>query len=304
MGNRNEIPHIPKIESDWPNLQNECCFIVKTGPVELVAPSESERTAECLTASVTVPEDVSELSARILVVDDGDINRKLVRLALEKKGANVAVANDGLAGLEAALEGDFDLVLMDMQMPVMDGYTATRKLRHAGYVGPIIALTANAMRGDMEKCMEAGCSGYLSKPIDPGELVSVVDTTLAGIERVATDEKTVPVEIEQGGDETPIESTLPTDDADFCEVVVEFIEQLNDRLAELEDALVAREWKTLSDRAHWLKGVGGTAGFGCFVAPSQSLISQADDRNVGGAEVEMLHLHSLAARLVTPTPAA
>jgi len=277
---------------------------VKTGPVELVAPSESERTAECLTASVTAPEDVSELRARILVVDDGDINRKLVRLALEKKGADVAVANDGLAGLEAALEGDFDLVLMDMQMPVMDGYTATRKLRHAGYVGPIIALTANAMRGDMEKCMEAGCSGYLSKPIDPGELVSVVDTTLAGIERVDAGEESMAVELEQCDNETPIESTLPTDDSDFCEVVVEFIEQLNDRLAELEDALAARDWTTLSERAHWLKGVGGTAGFGCFVAPSQSLISQADDRNVGGAEVEMLHLHSLAARLVTPTPAA
>lgn len=277
---------------------------VKTGPVELVASSESERTAECLTASVTAPEDVSELRARILVVDDGDINRKLVRLALEKKGANVAVANDGLAGLEAALDGDFDLVLMDMQMPVMDGYTATRKLRHAGYVGPIIALTANAMRGDMEKCMEAGCSGYLSKPIDPGELVSVVDTTLAGIERVHANEGAMSAETEHVGEQSPIESTLPTDDADFCEVVVEFIAQLNDRLTELDDALADREWKTLGERAHWLKGVGGTAGFGCFVVPSQSLITQADERNVGGAEVEIQRLRSLAMRLVMPAPAA
>lgn len=274
---------------------------VKTGPIEFFMPAEFERSAEFVTASVTATEDVAELRARILVVDDGDINRKLVRLALQKKGADVAVADDGLAGLEAALEGDFDLVIMDMQMPVMDGYTATRKLRHAGYVKPIIALTANAMRGDMGKCMAAGCTGYLSKPVDPGELVSVVDKTLAGVERWDANEIATQVEIGQGSTETSIESTLPTDDPDCCEVVVEFIEQLNDRLAELDEALAAPEWKTLGERAHWLKGVGGTAGFGCFVAPSQSLMTQAGDCNSSGAEVEIQRLRVLAARLVTPT---
>ena len=94
---------------------------------------------------------MSRLDAHVLVVDDGDINRKLVRLALQKQGAEVEVACDGQEGLVAALAGNFDLVLMDMQMPVMDGYAATRELRKSGYTGPIIALTANAMRGDMEK---------------------------------------------------------------------------------------------------------------------------------------------------------
>lgn len=277
---------------------------VKTGPMAAMLPVDADRTAECLTACVTSTEEVSRLNAHVLVVDDGDINRKLVRLALQKQGADVEVACDGQEGLTAALAGNFDLVLMDMQMPVMDGYAATRELRKLGCAAPIIALTANAMRGDMEKCLEAGCSGYLSKPIDPGELISVVDKTLSGRPKVATVgnvDSVLPVECAGVG--TPIESTLPTDDPDFCEVVVEFIDQLNERLAELDDALAARDWKRLAERAHWLKGVGGTAGFRCFVEPSQSLISLAEDRSVEDAHAQIQELRTMAGRLIMPTPA-
>lgn len=100
-----------------------------------------------------------------------------------------------------------------------------------------------------------------------------------------------------------IESTLSTDDPDYCEVVVEFIDQLNERLAELDDALVARDWKCLAERAHWLKGVGGTAGFRCFVEPSQSLISLAEGRSVEGADAQILELCTMAGRIVMPSPA-
>ncbi len=279
---------------------------VKTGPVELVTPSDSERTAECLTVSVTATDEVAELRGRILVVDDGDINRKLVRLALQKKGAHVEVAIDGQAGFDAALAADFDLVLMDMQMPVMDGYTATRKLRDAGYTGPIIALTANAMRGDMEKCLESGCSGYLSKPIDPGELVSVVSRMLSGQVDASETENVGPLDEmaeTQDKDDSPIESSLPTDDSDFCEVVVDFIEQLNERLSELELALAEGDWDYLAERAHWLKGVGGTAGFRCFVDPSQALISHAKSHSVVGSQTLIEVLRDLADRLVLPVDA-
>ncbi|MBW3542691.1 MAG: response regulator [Planctomycetes bacterium] len=112
--------------------------------------------------------------ARILVADDGRENRALVRLVLERAGAVVEEALDGGQAIERALAERFDLVLMDMQMPVMDGYTASRTLRERGFTAPIIALTAAAMRGDEERCRQAGCTGFLAKPVDLDALLEVV----------------------------------------------------------------------------------------------------------------------------------
>jgi signal transduction histidine kinase/CheY-like chemotaxis protein len=110
----------------------------------------------------------------ILVVDDMETNRRLVSMFLTRAGANVASAENGAIAVEAVEKGDFTIVLMDMQMPVMDGYTATTLLRQKGYERPIIALTAHAMRGDREKCEMAGCSGYVPKPINMDELIATV----------------------------------------------------------------------------------------------------------------------------------
>jgi PAS domain S-box-containing protein len=111
---------------------------------------------------------------RVLLADDGDTNRKLVRILLERRGATVAVAENGEIAVQRAREQSFDVILMDMQMPVMDGYTATSKLRTLGFTNPVVALTANAMQGDREKCFQAGCSDYLSKPIDANKLFAKV----------------------------------------------------------------------------------------------------------------------------------
>jgi two-component system, sensor histidine kinase len=276
---------------------------VDTGPIVSMLAGHAEAPGEFLTVSTSSVDDDAVLDVRVLVVDDGDINRKLVRLTLEKQGASVEVACDGKEGVQAALEGDFDLVLMDMQMPLMDGYTATRQLRQSGYIKPIIAFTANAMRGDMEKCQEAGCSGYLSKPIDPTDLVTVVaQTILGGPGRTGTrGNSSKPGQIAA---QSPIESSLPTDDPDFCEVVVEFVEQLDARLNELTASLESRDWVELAARAHWLKGVGGTAGFKCLVDPSQELIASAEGHRLEDCETQIQCLRGLVSRLVTPTPAA
>ena len=122
---------------------------------------------------------VSKLpSCRILVVDDGDANRRLIRLILERAGCEIAEAENGQVGFDKAIAGGFDIVLMDMQMPVLDGYEATRRLRESGYSRSIIALTANAMKGDQEKCRKAGCDGFLSKPVDMDLLVETLETVL------------------------------------------------------------------------------------------------------------------------------
>jgi CheY-like chemotaxis protein len=96
-------------------------------------------------------------------------------ILLEALGATVTAANDGADAVERALAGDaFDLILMDMQMPVLDGYDATAALRRAGYAGPIVALTAHAMADDRARCLRVGCDDYLTKPIDRGALAAVV----------------------------------------------------------------------------------------------------------------------------------
>jgi len=135
--------------------------------------------------SATVVEDVrptvaaSDLSGlRILLAEDGPDNQRLISFILKKAGADVTVEANGKLALDTAMaalnDRPFDVILMDMQMPVMDGYTATEQLRSQGYAGTIIALTAHAMHGDREKCIKAGCDDFATKPIDRFELTNLV----------------------------------------------------------------------------------------------------------------------------------
>jgi signal transduction histidine kinase/CheY-like chemotaxis protein len=121
--------------------------------------------------------------ARILLVEDSADNRRLLELMLRRAGFSVSFANDGQEGLSEALLAHaggepFDVILMDMQMPVLDGYTATRRLRQIGYAGPIIALTAHSLAGERERCIQAGCDAYAAKPIDRPALLRLILGTI------------------------------------------------------------------------------------------------------------------------------
>lgn len=110
----------------------------------------------------------------ILVVEDSLDNQMLIEFYLTKNKANVVFANNGLEGVEAALKGNFDLILMDIQMPVLDGYAATEELRRQGVAIPIIALTGYAMKEDQDKCMRVGCNEFLAKPIHKDKLLATL----------------------------------------------------------------------------------------------------------------------------------
>jgi len=249
---------------------------------------------------------------RVLLVEDGVTNRKLFGLVLERAGATVRAAENGQCGVEAMTLETFDVVLMDMQMPVMDGYTATRELRRRGYAGPIIALTAHAMKGDELKCREAGCSGYLTKPINPERLIETIAEALGACRTAAGSGPAGTANETSGADgraaafgaaePDEIVSTLPMDDREFREIVSEFLARLDVRLGELRDAASAGDWKRVADIAHWLKGSGGTAGFDALTRSAGVLEQHAKQHRADLVSDQVRVLQRLVRRIAVPVP--
>jgi signal transduction histidine kinase/ActR/RegA family two-component response regulator len=154
---------------------------VDPGPLDGIRMLQ-QPAVDALTPAVATPAiEVGsvQLHARLLLVEDGLDNQRLIGFLLKKAGAHVTTVENGQLAVEAVLAQKaagcpFDVILMDMQMPVMDGYHATRTIRAQGYAGPILALTAHAMADDRQKCLDAGCDDYLSKPIDRRQLLLAV----------------------------------------------------------------------------------------------------------------------------------
>lgn len=147
-----------------------------TLPCEVAAAGAVDNAAA--TAALPAPVDARSGGVRILVVEDNHVNQKVVTAVLRKRGFSIELANDGQEALQKLeTSGAFDLVLMDVQMPVLDGLEATRLIRKEPRWNslPIVAMTAHAMNGDKERCMEAGMNGYISKPVHPSLLLSTVD---------------------------------------------------------------------------------------------------------------------------------
>ncbi|TFG48863.1 MAG: CBS domain-containing protein [Candidatus Brocadiia bacterium] len=115
-----------------------------------------------------------KFTGRVLVAEDSETNKTLIKLLLEKLGFEVEVVDDGEKAVNAVLSSSFDLIFMDIQMPNVNGYEATGKIREAGVQTPIIALTAHAMKGDDRKCLDAGCDDYLAKPVDRNKLLETI----------------------------------------------------------------------------------------------------------------------------------
>ena len=119
--------------------------------------------------------------AKILLVEDNEMNRDMLSRRLARKGSDVAIAVDGQAGLDMARSAAPDLILMDLSLPVIDGWEATRRLKAAKETSaiPVIALTAHAMDGDRQKSLEAGCDDYDTKPIEIARLLGKIEVLLA-----------------------------------------------------------------------------------------------------------------------------
>jgi two-component system, sensor histidine kinase and response regulator len=199
------------------------------------------------------------LTGRVLLVEDNVINQRVAAGFLDQFGLDVEIAADGLDGLEKAITGNYHLILMDCQMPRMDGFEATQRIR-AHEDGrrrtPIIALTANALAGDRERCLDAGMDDYLTKPIDAGHLRHVLDTWLPMGDEIDDDVSVYDFAIvnQLRGMNGEDGRTL------FDDVGALFLQRAPSRIEAISRLLAQEAWTEAAEEAHALKGMSAGVG--------------------------------------------
>ena len=242
-------------------------------------------------------------ATRVLIVDDGAENRELLRLVLENAGLETVAVENGALALAMAECHRVDAVLMDMQMPVMDGYDASRELRRQGLTVPILALTADAMKGAEQRCLAAGCSHFLTKPIDIDALLDLLGDLLDGASADASttdrgpQHADLPAESTPGDAAAPIVSTLAAARPALRAVINKFIDGLAPRIDEAQAAAAAGELAAVAQFAHWVKGAAGTVGFGAFTEPAAALEAAARCDDHSAVARHLVTVQGLAARL-------
>ena len=257
----------------------------------------------------------------MLVVDDAAENRELLALVLGELGLDVALARDGLEAVKRVEAEPFEAILMDIQMPVMDGYEAVGHLRAAGVATPVVALTANAMKGYEASLEEAGFSHYQTKPIDVAALTELLGSLLGGVREtlpIATTSAVAAHGVTNGGepsnrfartaatdiddvaatdDTSPLVSSLLASNPKFHPIVARFLPRLDEETAALRTALEAGEMDGVARIAHWLKGSAGNVGFADFTAPAERLERSAKSGDGAGAARELARIEDLVERV-------
>jgi signal transduction histidine kinase/DNA-binding NarL/FixJ family response regulator len=234
------------VAESTPDVGSRFTLTVRTGPLA----SGTFITTRPANVMKLVPSPTTEISVtgHVLLAEDNIDNQKLVSLLLRRSGAEVSIAENGQLAVDMALLNPYDLILMDMQMPVMNGLEATRTLRQRGYRGAIVALTANATREDVESCLAAGCDDFMSKPIDRQKLY----------ENLA---RQMPRSRIPAHDRGPIASHLLEMDPGLLDLVTEFVERLPAVSQEIASAFQTRDFPDLKLKVHSLKGSAGNFGY-------------------------------------------
>ena len=211
-----------------------CRYLVGTASLHEVG----VRFYESIDVSMFEESTGSSERVRILVADDDPIVHPLIKLFLKDFKTDLTFVTDGEQAVNTALSGHYDLVLMDLEMPGLDGLAATRELRQRGYAGPIIAITATVGESSRKRCLEAGCTGFLAKPLSHEAIAQLVEGMVC----------------------EPLQSSL-ANQPEMHELIDQFIESLSGTVRDLETALDAADTATLERTARLLKGQGTVFGF-------------------------------------------
>lgn len=219
--------------------------------------------------------DTLQYGAKVLLAEDNPINQKVAIQLLQKYGCDIVVASDGRAAVSHVQSSSFDVVFMDVQMPVMDGFEATNEIRQyetpLGLKTPIVAMTANAMSGDMERCLSAGMDDYLAKPVKPRELLAVLDKWASHTKRVEHlgVSETVPevfssppaaVNRQGSLDLSRLRDALGSDQKSMREIANQFLNGLPEAVSKINAAQSRHDFDGTREAAHFLKGASHTVG--------------------------------------------
>lgn len=207
----------------------------------------------------------AERRLRILLAEDNEINQKVATYLLQSRGHSVKVAENGLVALSYLEAEDFDLVVMDVQMPEMSGFDATAAIRDkeskTGAHIPIVAMTAHAMKGDRERCLEAGMDAYVPKPIQPAELFRVIESIFSPPSTSSPDSTATQSSTEPPGKRLLERSVLLASVGGNAEMLVKivslFLKRYPTILSEIREAASQGDCGLLARAAHTLKGGGG-----------------------------------------------
>jgi signal transduction histidine kinase/CheY-like chemotaxis protein len=259
-------------------------------PAVSVEPAENN-AGEQLPSSPFRRSAMDSLSGkRILIVDDNATNLKLFKVTLARSGATVFVAENGQIAVDAIAESKPDLIIMDIQMPVMDGFTATKIIRERGYSHPILALTAMSTGADRDKCLACGCSAFLAKPVDLNNLVSTVANLVASTPSPTP----VTAATTNHGDssasprcDTANPTPIEADDPEIRAAADGWLTEVPSRIEEMRRSVSANDAPAVAAIAHGIRGTSGTLGLPQFVAPA----SRIEDEAIAG------HLDAVAEAL-------
>jgi PAS domain S-box-containing protein len=278
---------------------------VRTGKLDNV-PMIHRPASMSTQEAATLPAPAEQaLSGRILLAEDGPDNRILIGFYLRELGLDVSIVENGLLARDHALEAArngvaFDVILMDMQMPELDGYEATRELRAAGYKRAIIALTAHAMGGDREKCLAAGCDDFAVKPIERDKLIAVLrkyvresDDPLPQRPALCASSPAEP--------SNQLNSLLAKPGT--AKLVEKFLSRLDDRVKGIRSAIEANDRAQLKTLAHQLKGAAGGYGYPRISEAAKALEHSGDEETEGlMRQLEELSRICTEARQSSPSP--
>jgi CheY-like chemotaxis protein len=284
VGHRNELSRVKELGCSGylikPIRQTQLKEVIESAFVgeNSKHPREIQRPS-----AVQIGEGYPAKPRNVLVVEDNDLNRQMVSVMLSRRGHQVTAASNGLEALDAVRKQQFDFIFMDIQMPIMDGLEACRRIRELEGTDqhtPIVAMTAHTIQGDALMCLEAGMDDYISKPIDPQLVFQVLELGTKGSYKLAPVEANSynEVRVEKEIPLLDIRGALPRFGHDlgaYRDFIDEIIQSLPERLESMTADFESGRWKELSNKAHNLKGISANLGLMQLSAAAATLDKQS-----------------------------